>query len=140
MTRLEMIREYVFDIASYTLEALDEIVKLINIDNNWSEEKYISFDVYKAETLRPGASAMGQPPGSDDGRLTTKERLKGENMRAQNMTIDINKLNSGQLEQLRAMFFDLNDADACKQINDRLAFIRGWMSEKKEKEYREKYC
>ena len=77
MTRLEMIREYVFDIASYTLEALDEIVKLINIDNNWSEEKYISFDVYKAETLRPGASAMGQPPGSDDGRLTTKERLNG---------------------------------------------------------------
>lgn len=50
MTRLEMIKEYVFDIASYTLDALDEIVKLINIDNNWSEEKYISFDVINFNT------------------------------------------------------------------------------------------
>lgn len=56
------------------------------------------------------------------------------------MTIDINKLNSGQLEQLRAMFFDLNDADACKQINDRIAFVNGWMSERQTSAYFEKYC
>jgi hypothetical protein len=61
-------------------------------------------------------------------------------MKAQNMTIDINKLNTYELEQLRAMFFNLNMMDEVGQINDRIAFINGWMNEKQEKEYVNKYC
>ena len=61
-------------------------------------------------------------------------------MKAQNMTIDINKLHEGQLEELRKMFYELGDMEAVKQINDRLAYIKGWMSEKQEKEYFNKYC
>lgn len=45
MTRKEMIEKYIFDVATYTTKALDEIVHLINIENDWNKEKYISFDV-----------------------------------------------------------------------------------------------
>ena len=61
-------------------------------------------------------------------------------MKAQNMTIDINKLNTMELEQLRAMFFNMNLMDEVGQINNRIAFINGWMNEKQEKEYVNKYC
>lgn len=43
--RKEMIEKYIFDVATYTARALDEIVHLINIDNKWNIEKFISFDV-----------------------------------------------------------------------------------------------
>ena len=61
-------------------------------------------------------------------------------MKAQDMTIDINKLNDTELEQLRAMFFNMNLMDEVKQINNRIAFINGWMNEKQEEEYLNKYC
>lgn len=60
--------------------------------------------------------------------------------KAQNMTIDINKLNSEELEDLRAMFYNLQMMDEVGQINNRIAFLRGLMSEKQEKEYVAKYC
>ena len=60
--------------------------------------------------------------------------------KAQNMTIDINKLNSEELEDLRAMFYNLHMMDEVGQINNRIAFLRGLMSEKQEKEYVAKYC
>lgn len=50
MTRTELINKYALDVSINTLQRLDEIVKLENIDNNWSEEKYISFDVIDSET------------------------------------------------------------------------------------------
>ena len=61
-------------------------------------------------------------------------------MKAEDMTIDINKLNDTELEQLRAMFFNMNLMDEVKQINNRIAFINGWMNEKQEEEYLNKYC
>jgi hypothetical protein len=61
-------------------------------------------------------------------------------MKAQNMSIDINKLHTEHLEQLRAMFFELGDMEAVGQVQDRIAFIEGMMSEKMEKEYINKYC
>ena len=56
------------------------------------------------------------------------------------MTIDINKLDTMELEQLRAMFFNMNLMDEVKQINNRIAFLNGWMNEKQEEEYLNKYC
>ena len=61
-------------------------------------------------------------------------------MKAQNMTIDINKLNDTELEQLRGMFFNMNLMDEVKQINNRIAFLNGWMNENQEEEYLNKYC
>lgn len=61
-------------------------------------------------------------------------------MKEQNMTIDINKLNEEELQQLSYMFYNMGMMDQVKQINNRIAFINGWMSEVKEKEYMEKYC
>lgn len=58
-------------------------------------------------------------------------------MKAQNITVDINKLSIEQLEMLKQC---ISEPQIIKQINDREAFIKGWMSEKKEKEYAEKYC
>lgn len=60
--------------------------------------------------------------------------------KAQNMTIDINKLNTEDLEQLRAMFYNLHLMDEVGQINNRIAFINGYMSEKQKKEYVREYC
>ena len=56
------------------------------------------------------------------------------------MTIDINKLDTMELEQLRAMFFNMNLMDEVKQINNRIAFLNGWMNENQEEEYLNKYC
>lgn len=64
-------------------------------------------------------------------------------MKAQNITIDINRLTVEQLHQLRAMIAYSGDPDwAAKiaQINDREAFVEGWMSEANEKAYYEKWC
>ena len=64
-------------------------------------------------------------------------------MKAQNITIDINRLTVEELRQLAAMICnsgDSNWADKVAQINDREAFIEGWMSEANEKAYYEKWC
>lgn len=47
-------------------------------------------------------------------------------MKERKVTIDINKLNDVQLEQLAAMFYSLKDMDSTKAINARIAFLRGW--------------
>lgn len=61
-------------------------------------------------------------------------------MKEQNMTIDINKLNEEELQQLASMLYNMGMIDQTKQVNERIAFLNGWMSETKEKEYMEKYC
>ena len=58
-------------------------------------------------------------------------------MKEQNITLDINKLSTTQLETLRTC---VDDPRLIKQINDRIAFVNGWMSEQMEKEYVEKFC
>lgn len=61
-------------------------------------------------------------------------------MKKREMKIDINKLNDKQLEQLAAMFYELGKTSETKEINNRISFLRGWMSEKVEEEYYEMYC
>ena len=41
--RKELIKRYVFDIAVYTLDALDNLTHITNIENGWDESKYIRF-------------------------------------------------------------------------------------------------
>lgn len=55
-------------------------------------------------------------------------------MKKQLISIDTNQLDTDQLEQLAAMIYNTNagSAQTVKQINDRIAFIKGWMSEKAE--------
>ena len=47
-------------------------------------------------------------------------------MKEKNLTIDINKLNDTELESLAAMFYRLGKMNETKQINKRIAFLRGW--------------
>lgn len=61
-------------------------------------------------------------------------------MKAHNITIDINTLTTDQLEQLKAMTYYNGQMRDTKEINDRIAFINGWMSEKQEDEYYKKWC
>lgn len=61
-------------------------------------------------------------------------------MKKQNMEIDINRLDTPDLERLARMFYGLGMMDKVKQVNDRIAFLEGWMSEAKEKEYFETWC
>lgn len=62
-------------------------------------------------------------------------------MKAHNITLDINRLNDTQLEQLAAMIDGTtNRPGAVKEINQRIAFLRGWMSEKDEADYLSAYC
>lgn len=61
-------------------------------------------------------------------------------MKAQNMSIDINKLNDEQLEQLRNMYYSLGMMSEAQQVNNRIAFCNGWMSEKDEEKYLAEHC
>lgn len=62
-------------------------------------------------------------------------------MKAHNITLDINRLNDTQLEQLAAMIDGTtNRPGTVKEINQRIAFLRGWMSEKDETDYLSAYC
>lgn len=61
-------------------------------------------------------------------------------MKAHNITIDINTLTADQLEQLRAMTCYNGQMRETKEINDRIAFIFGWMSEEQADEYYKKWC
>ena len=44
MTREYLINKYALDVSVNTLQRLDEITRLENIENDWNPEKYISFD------------------------------------------------------------------------------------------------
>ena len=60
-------------------------------------------------------------------------------MKAHKITIDINQLNTTQLEQLKEMTYYNGQMQETKEINDRIAFIYGWMTEKQADAYREKW-
>lgn len=60
-------------------------------------------------------------------------------MKAHNITIDINQLNTTQLEQLKEMTYYNGQMQETKEINDRIAFIYGWMSEEQADAYRKEW-
>lgn len=61
-------------------------------------------------------------------------------MKAHNITIDINQLNTTQLEQLKEMTYYNGQMQETKEINDRIAFIEGRMTEKQADAYMSKWC
>lgn len=61
-------------------------------------------------------------------------------MKAQNITLDINRLTTDELKVLAAMLYFQGHKDDCKAVNDRIAFLEGWMSEKQSKAYFEAHC
>ena len=61
-------------------------------------------------------------------------------MKERYFKIDINKLNDTELGQLAAMFYKYGTAEETKQINDRIAFVNGWMNEKQEAEHVRLFC
>ncbi|MDD6477040.1 MAG: hypothetical protein PUF69_04835 [Eubacteriales bacterium] len=61
-------------------------------------------------------------------------------MKTHNITIDINTLTTEQLEQLKAMTYFNGQTTETKEINDRIAFIEGRMTEKQEDAYMSKWC
>lgn len=58
-------------------------------------------------------------------------------MRAQNITIDINVLDTDQLVTLAGL---VGDPSKVKQINERIAFIEGQMTREQEEKYFEEFC
>lgn len=44
MENVELINKYALDVSKNTLDRLDMIAKIENIENGWSEEKFFSFD------------------------------------------------------------------------------------------------
>lgn len=64
-------------------------------------------------------------------------------MKRHDITIDINRLDVDQLEQLQAMLYNTRQegwANKCKAINDRTAFLNGWMCDRQAAEYRREFC
>lgn len=61
-------------------------------------------------------------------------------MRKREFAIDINRLNSDQLKQLAAMFYEQDKLNEVKEINERIAFLCGWMDEEQEKEHVKRFC
>lgn len=61
-------------------------------------------------------------------------------MKRQEISIDINRLTVDQLNQIASMLYEYNDLKTCKTVNDRIAFIEGWMSDEQSMEYYKKYC
>ena len=61
-------------------------------------------------------------------------------MKERYFKVDINKLDTDELEQLAAIFYRYGTAEETKQINDRIAFLNGWMTEEKEAEHLRLYC
>ncbi|NBH61999.1 hypothetical protein D1155_10095 [Anaerotruncus sp. 80] len=63
-------------------------------------------------------------------------------MKAQNITIDINKLESEDLELLAQILYNTerSNVQKAKAVQNRLAFVKGWMSEKQEDEYIKEFC
>lgn len=61
-------------------------------------------------------------------------------MKQQIITLDINKLSTDQLYQISSILYEYNELKTCKIVNDRIAFLSDWMSEKQSEEYYKKYC
>ena len=61
-------------------------------------------------------------------------------MKAQNIEIDINKLNTRELEQILAIVYNYESEEKHEQVLNRIRFVNGYMNERQEKEYVEKYC
>jgi len=60
-------------------------------------------------------------------------------MKKHEITIDINQLNTTQLEQLRQMTHYNGQMQETKEINDRIAFIYGWMPKEQADAYRKEW-
>lgn len=63
-------------------------------------------------------------------------------MREHNVTVDINSLNIDQLEQLRDMIYFNRQSGyvrTAKAINDRIAYVNGWMNDSMAAEYYREY-
>lgn len=45
-----LIEHLTLENVNYTLEHIEQIIRLVNIDNNWDIEKYISLDVLDSNT------------------------------------------------------------------------------------------
>lgn len=58
-------------------------------------------------------------------------------MKAQNITIDINKLNDEELDMIQSILYrdDKSNVEQAKMVQERIAYLQGWMSKKKEAEY-----
>lgn len=50
MKNIKLITKYALDVSINTLDRLDTIAKLENIENGWDEEKYFSFDPVNENT------------------------------------------------------------------------------------------
>lgn len=50
--RANIIDKYALDVSFNTEERLDEIARLENIENDWNEEKYISFEIVTDDIRR----------------------------------------------------------------------------------------
>ena len=50
MKNIKLITKYALDVSINTLERLDTIAKLENIENGWDEEKYFSFEPVNENT------------------------------------------------------------------------------------------
>ena len=65
--------------------------------------------------------------------------MKGEGRRKERLiSVDINRLNVEQLEQLRAML-KYTDRAACEAVNEMISWENGWMTIEHSAEYFEKY-
>lgn len=57
-------------------------------------------------------------------------------MKATNINIDINKLNTEELEMIQKLLYQYDESnDNYKKVSTRLSFLNGCMSEKQEQEY-----
>lgn len=58
-------------------------------------------------------------------------------MKAQNITIDINKLTDEELDMIQSILYrdDKSNIEQAKMVQERIAYLQGWMSKKKEAEY-----
>lgn len=61
-------------------------------------------------------------------------------MKEQLVTLDINCLTVEELEAVAAMLYHQNRTNECKAVNDRIAFVNGWMNEKQSEDYYATYC
>ena len=61
-------------------------------------------------------------------------------MKEQLVTLDINCLTSEELEAVAAMLYYQNRMNEVKAVNDRIAFVNGWMNEKQSADYYATYC
>lgn len=68
-------------------------------------------------------------------------------MKTNLITIDINRMTVEELEALQAYIAEdirfagsVHSTNDQKKVEQRIAYEKGWMSEKAEREYIEKYC